>query len=66
MSNPILQSQKFEQASDYLVNSMLDSLNQLRNQVDRIVRIAAMQAENQQRGHRGESMAYVEADFMNV
>lgn len=34
--------------------------------VDKIVRVAGMQAENDQRKHRGEAMAYTEADFSNV
>ena len=31
-----------------------------------MAKIAGMQAENQQRVHRGESMAYTEIDFENV
>lgn len=34
--------------------------------VDKMTRIAGMQAENDQRRHRGEAMAYTETDFLNV
>ena len=30
------------------------------------VRVSGMNAENQQRAHRGEAMAYVEKDFLAV
>ena len=34
--------------------------------VNKLVRAMGMQAENDQRKVRGESMAYIEADFLNL
>ena len=62
MNNPILQSEGFEKAAFALQLSVAAFCRA----VDKMGRIAGMQAENDQRKHRGEAMAYTESDFTNV
>lgn len=66
MNNPILQSERFESAARSLVSAFEESVAAFGRSVEKMVRIAGMQAENDQRKHRGESMAYSEQDFQNA
>ena len=73
MSNTILLSEKFERAAYGLANAMEHFQPRLDEPVaafcraiDKMVRIAGMQAANDERKHRGESMAYTEEDFQNA
>ena len=74
MNNPILQSESFERAAYTLRqsfevfqrNGFDESVTAFCRAVEKMARIAGMQAENDQRKHRGEAMAYTEGDFSNV
>jgi hypothetical protein len=74
MNNPILNSESFERAA-YALRSSLDNFNggnfaaaveRFERQVDRLARLMAMQAENNQRKVLGHSMAYDEGAFLNA
>jgi len=74
MNHPVLQSESFERAS-YSLQRSLDnfghgnfdeSCTQFQRAVEKLGRILGMQAENDQRKHLGESMAYTESDFHNA
>jgi hypothetical protein len=74
--NPVLQSEQFDRAAANLCGSfdrferiainLEGALNGFERSVDKLGRLLAMQAENDQRRHRGESMAYDEASFVNT
>ena len=74
MSNPILQSESFERAAYSLRqafelfqrNGFDESVAAFCRSVDKMARIAGMQAENDNRKYRGEAMAYTESDFANA
>lgn len=74
MSNPVLQSEGFERAA-YALRSSLDNFSTsnfedyvrvFERSVDRLARIAGMQAANDQRKQLGQSMAYTENDFASA
>ena len=74
MTNPILQSEGFERAA-YTLQRSLDNFGhgnfdqsclQFERAVDKLSRVLGMQAENDQRKHLGQSVAYTESDFHNA
>lgn len=78
MANPILISESFERAAYSLQremematprlqeagSQMQAAADSFRESVDRLARVLGMHAENMQRAHRGESMAFTEGDFL--
>lgn len=48
------------------VNLFEDAVNNFQRQLDRLAQIEGMKAENMQRQHRGDSMAYTEQHFNGV
>lgn len=77
MSNPILISESFERAAYALqhelnadtprlleaASAMQAAADSFRESVDKLSRALGRQAENMQREHLGQSMAYVDSDF---
>lgn len=75
--NPILKSESFERAAYNLVSqlevstprmqqaadTMQAAADSFRDSVDRLIRAMGMLAENMQRAHLGDAMAYTEKDF---
>jgi hypothetical protein len=74
MNNPVLQSEHFESAAHRLCNSIATfpgieftaAIERFERAVDKLARIYAMQAENDQRKAIGASMAYDESSFLNA
>ena len=81
MNNPVLNSESFDRAAhalghelerfrnsgfDQSANAMAQAAGSIDVSVTRLGRLLGMQAENDQRKHRGESMAYDEAAFANA
>lgn len=74
MSNPVLQSEAFENAAYALRDSMNrfsttnfdESCSQFSRAVEKLARVLGMQAENKQREHNGMAMAYCDQDFFNA
>lgn len=82
MSNPVLHSESFERAAYSLKHQMEHfsgsspiafdverferSVEVFRSSIDRMAAVLGMQAENDQRKVRGESMAYTESDFTST
>jgi hypothetical protein len=67
-------SESFERAA-YQLSRSLDnfghgdfdsSCRSFETSVNKLARILGMQAENDNRKHRGESIAYLETDFLNA
>ncbi len=74
MNNPILLSEGFERAA-YALQRSLDnfgtgnfdqSVQTFERSVDKMARIFAMQAENDERKYRGEEPAHTYNDFHNA
>ncbi len=76
MDNPILHCESFQNAvrtfsgnAEVLQRALQafdESVAAFCRAVDKQARVAGMQAENDQRKHRGEGMAYFESDFANA
>jgi len=77
MNNPVLLSEPFEsavsrfrQAVDAIpqldATPLNNTVSDFQRQVDRLCRLAGMVAANQDRMHRGESLAYDEQAFVNI
>ena len=61
MNKPILNSEAFERAElrfEGHVAVFVRAVEDIEQQVSRLARIAGMQADNQQRAHTGNSVAY--------
>lgn len=74
MNNPILQSESFDRSASQLRHAMenfpgvefVSAIDRFERAVERLARIYAMQAENDQRKDIGASMAYGESAFLNA
>jgi len=74
MNNPCLNSEAFDRAAYNLASAMRDfntgkfdeSVRTFDRSVDRLAAVLGMQAENDQRKHLGQSMAYTNSDFTSA
>ncbi len=74
MNNPILQSERFEIAAYELKRAMENFgagdfglyVEKFRQSIDKFGALLGMQAENDQRRHLGQAMAYTEDDFARM